>query len=171
MILHAVQTFVGTPEDVFPFFADAHNLERITPGNMSFRILSGRPIEMRNGATTDYALRVNGFPIRWRSEILNWHPNQRFTDQQLKGPYKKWVHEHRFIARGANTEVHDRVDYEVPGPAFVERWLVRQQLRQIFEYRQRALGWIFQEAAPARLHIGGSDVEIASEALQNRGAA
>jgi ligand-binding SRPBCC domain-containing protein len=161
MILHAVQTFEGTPDEVFPFFADARNLERITPDIINFRILTRGPIEMRDGTTIDYALRVSGIPVRWRSEILNWHPNQYFVDRQLRGPYRKWVHEHRFIGRGTTTEMHDLVEYEVPGPGFVEQRFVRPRLEHIFRYRQEVLRWIFREAAPATLHIGESAPEFA----------
>jgi ligand-binding SRPBCC domain-containing protein len=171
MILHAVQTFEGSPEEIFPFFADAHNLEQITPGFLNFRILTPAPIPMRNGTTIDYALRVNGIPVKWRSEILDWKPGERFTDQQLRGPYSKWVHQHLFIPRSANTEMHDRVEYEVPGPGFVERLIVRRQLRQIFEFRQDVLAGIFRETAPARLYIGAADPGIASAALGNQGTA
>jgi ligand-binding SRPBCC domain-containing protein len=153
MILHAIQTFEGTPEEIFPFFADARNLERITPGSLKFRILTENPIEMSEGATIDYALRINGIPVRWRSEILDWHPGLKFVDRQLRGPYRKWVHEHRFIDLGSRTEMHDIVEYEAPGPAFVERKFVRPQLRQIFEYRQQVLAWSFRQVGQPSLVI------------------
>jgi ligand-binding SRPBCC domain-containing protein len=171
MILHAVQTFEGTPQEVFPFFADAHNLERITPGFLKFRVLTPAPIPMRDGTTIDYALRINGIPLKWRSEILDWQPNVRFTDRQLRGPYSKWVHQHRFVARGDTTEMHDHVEYAVPGPVFIERLIVRRQLRQIFEYRQDVLASIFREAAPARLYIGAVDPGIGSATLGSRSSA
>lgn len=154
MYLHAVQTFSGTPEEIFPFFADARNLERLTPAFLRFRILSETPIEMRDGATIDYALRLNGLPIRWRSEILEWHPGKKFIDQQIRGPYRKWFHEHIFVGMGSHTEVHDRIEYQVPGPALMERRFVRPQLERIFQYRAEVLRWYFREAAPARLEFG-----------------
>jgi ligand-binding SRPBCC domain-containing protein len=157
MILHAVQTFAGEPEDVFPFFEDAHNLERITPPWLRFRILTPGPIEMRVGTTIDYALRLNGIPVRWTSEISAYEPGRRFIDQQLRGPYRKWVHEHRFLRRQGATEVHDRVEYEVPGPAFIERSIVRPQLRRIFEFRQAVLADLFLQKGPATLRFGSGD--------------
>lgn len=159
MILHAVQTFVGDPAEIFRFFEDAHNLERITPATLRFRILTPGPIEMREGTTIDYALRVSGFPMRWRSEITAYEPGRRFIDRQLRGPYRKWVHEHRFVPRDGSTEVHDRVEYEVAGPAFVERWLVRPQLRKIFEHRQTALSGVFPQRGRATVTISGSGTD------------
>ena len=154
MILHAVQTFEGTPQEVFPFFADAHNLERITPGFLKFRVLTPAPIPMRDGTTIDYALRINGIAMG--------------ACTVGGGPYSKWVHQHRFVARGDTTEMHDHVEYAVPGPVFIERLIVRRQLRQIFEYRQDVLASIFREAAPARLYIGAVDPGIGSATLGSR---
>lgn len=159
VILHAVQTFVAEPDAIFRFFEDAHNLERITPATLSFRILTPGPIEMGEGTTIDYALRVNGIPVRWRSGITAYEPGRRFIDRQLRGPYRKWVHEHRFVGRDGVTEVHDRVEYEVPGPAFVERWLVRPQLRKIFEHRQTALSAVFPQRGSATVTISEDDAE------------
>lgn len=117
MILRAVQTFSGEPARIFEFFADARNLERITPPWLSFRILTPGEIEMKPGTTIDYALRMGGLPLRWRSEITAFEPGVRFIDTQLRGPYKVWIHEHRFVQRDGLTEVHDHVEYEAPGPS------------------------------------------------------
>jgi ligand-binding SRPBCC domain-containing protein len=157
VLLHALQTFAGPPEEVFPFFADAGNLERITPPWLRFRILTEPEIEMREGTLIDYALRLGVLPLRWRSEIVDWRPGEQFTDRQLRGPYRRWIHQHRFLPSGPNTIVQDRVEYEVPGGAAVERVLVRPQLRRIFEFRQAALGELFGESGPRRLYFGGEE--------------
>jgi ligand-binding SRPBCC domain-containing protein len=89
--------------EVFPFFADAYNLERITPSFLSFKVLTPAPIEMRPGTLIDYRLRVRGAPLRWRSEITAWEPPYRFVDEQRRGPYRAWIHEHRFEERDGRT--------------------------------------------------------------------
>ena len=126
--------------DVFEFFADAGNLERITPPWLRFRILTPRPIAMCAGARIDYRLRLHGLPVTWRSEITEWAPPHRFVDEQRRGPYRVWIHEHDFAERAGGTEVHDRVRYAVPGGALVDRLFVRRDVGRIFEYRARALG-------------------------------
>ncbi len=126
-------------EEVFEFFADAFNLEAITPPWLGFRLLAPGSIVMGAGTPIDYRLRLRGLPVRWRSEITAWEPPQRFVDEQRRGPYRRWVHEHVFEERDGGTEVRDNVDYalflgRLVGPLFVER-----DLRKIFVFRQQKL--------------------------------
>jgi ligand-binding SRPBCC domain-containing protein len=90
-------------DEVFAFFADAGNLERLTPPLLSFSILTPRPIAMRPGTLIDYRLKVRGIPIRWRSEITVWEPPVRFVDEQRKGPYRLWHHTHEFAEQDGGT--------------------------------------------------------------------
>ena len=140
----ATEFWVARPrEEVFPFFADARNLEAITPPLVRFAILTPSPIEMRVGLRIDYRLRVRGLPLRWQSEITAWEPPNRFVDEQRRGPYRVWIHEHTFEERDGGTLALDRVRYAVPGCGLIERFFVRPHLRQIFAYRQTRLGEIF----------------------------
>ena len=127
------------PEEVFPFFADAANLERLTPPSLRFQILTPMPIEMSVGALIDYRIRLQGIPMRWQSEITLWEPPHRFIDEQRRGPYRLWVHEHAFTARDGGTLAKDIVHYAVVGGAIVQRLFIASQLRGIFEYRNAAL--------------------------------
>ena len=126
-------------EEVFAFFSDAYQLENITPPFLKFKILTPRPIELKQGALIDYSLRLRFLPIKWRTEICVWEPPFRFVDQQLRGPYKKWHHEHVFESVPEGTLVHDRVHYVVPGGKLVHKLLVKNDVLKIFEYRQRRL--------------------------------
>lgn len=138
-------------EDVFTFFADAHNLQEITPPWLDFRVLTPAPIDMRAGALIDYRLKLRGVPIRWRTRIAAWEPpgsratgQARFIDEQLKGPYHLWHHEHTFEEmRDASgrviTRCIDIVNYAVPGwvlEPMVHSLFVRRDVERIFEYRQ-----------------------------------
>lgn len=98
-------------DEVFEFFADAHNLEGITPAWLRFRLRHSSALPVRKETTIDYELRLHGLPLRWRSEITVWDPPHRFVDEQRRGPYRKWTHEHSFHDLGGATEVRDRVDY------------------------------------------------------------
>lgn len=133
----------AAPWDVFPFFADAFNLERITPPMLRFRVLTAPPIAMGVGTLLDYRVRLRGIPMRWQSEITAWEPPHRFVDEQRRGPYRLWVHEHTFAAHEGGTVARDNVRYAVPGGGLVQRLFVEPDLRRIFEYRSAALREIF----------------------------
>jgi ligand-binding SRPBCC domain-containing protein len=137
--LETKQRLAASLETVFPFFADAFKLQAITPANLRFRILSEAPIEMRSGTLIDYRLRISGVPVRWRSEITAWDPPFRFVDEQRRGPYRWWIHEHVFSEKDGETFVTDRVDYGVPGGAVVHRFLVGPAVQRIFAYRAKCL--------------------------------
>jgi len=103
--------------DVFRFFADAGNLELITPPWLRFEILTPRPIDMRAGRLIDYRLRLRGVRSAGRARFTAWEPPLRFVDVERRGPYRVWHHEHRFAERDGGTEVHDQVRYAVCGGA------------------------------------------------------
>jgi ligand-binding SRPBCC domain-containing protein len=138
-LLETEQWFPKPPPDVFDFFADAGNLETITPPFLQFRIVTPRPIDMRAGRLIDYRLRLHGIPIRWRTEIEVWEPRVRFVDRQLRGPYRLWHHEHTFTPLDGGTLVKDAVTYMVPGGALVHALFVKGDVRRIFEYRREIL--------------------------------
>lgn len=143
--IYQLETQVWLPREVrsvFHFFADARNLELITPPWLHFKIITPEPIEMRAGATIDYRLRLHGWPIRWQSKITHWEPPDRFIDEQRRGPYKAWTHEHLFESVAGGTWVVDRVHYDVPLGTLVQRWFVGPDLRRIFEYRKKRLSKI-----------------------------
>ncbi len=134
------QLRLATPLDqVFGFFADAHNLEAITPPFLRFSVLTPAPIPMHEGTLIDYRLRLRGVPIRWRTEITAWDPPRHFRDEQLRGPYRWWRHDHFFEECEGGTLARDQVDYGVPGGALVDRLLVRADVVRIFEHRSAAL--------------------------------
>lgn len=136
------ETFLpATIDEVFAFFANAENLERITPPELAFQILTQTPILMQEGTIIDYRLRLFGVPFRWRTRITRWQPNDLFIDEQLHGPYAKWTHRHAFLASADGTRMTDRVEYRLPlQPAgAIALPLVRQQLDRIFRYRAAAI--------------------------------
>jgi ligand-binding SRPBCC domain-containing protein len=131
---------------LFPFFADARNLERLTPPSLRFEILTPGEIRMEAGATIDYRLRVSGFPVRWRTVIELWEPPFRFVDVQTKGPYALWRHTHTFDETPQGTMMRDRVEYALPfGPlgAVAHRLFVARQLERIFSFRARVVAEMF----------------------------
>lgn len=126
-------------DEVFAFFSEADNLERITPPWLSFRIATPGPIVMQVGTVIDYALKIRGVPVRWRSEITEWGPPYAFTDEQRRGPYRSWVHRHSFAEADGGTRVTDRVAYRVWGGRLFDRLFVRRDVERIFRFRQARL--------------------------------
>ena len=136
------QTFDLPREKVFPFFADAENLEQITPPELGFHIVTPRPIDIKQGTLIDYKLSLHGFPVKWRTEITHWEPPFEFIDMQLSGPYKQWIHLHRFTeTEPGKTLMEDEVRYRLPLEPLgdIAHFLIKRQLKYIFDYRREAV--------------------------------
>jgi ligand-binding SRPBCC domain-containing protein len=132
---HVVEASV---DDVFAFFAEPRNLERITPPWLRFRIV-GEPPPMERGALIDYRLRLRGIPLAWRSEITDWRPPHGFVDVQRRGPFTRWEHEHVFSEAVGGTRVRDAVEYSMPLSRLANRLVVARDLRAIFEHRRAVI--------------------------------
>lgn len=132
---------------VFAFFAEPGNLERITPPWLRFRIV-GTPPPLDTGALIDYRLRLHGIPLRWRTEITAWDPPYRFVDEQVCGPFRRWVHEHTFASEGSATVVRDVVEYTMPLASVAQRLVVGRDLRAIFSYRHRTVAALLGDGEP-----------------------
>ena len=140
-------SFIGqSPEKVFDFFSRAENLEKVTPHRLQFKILSPLPIEMRAGCIIDYQLKIYGITVSWQTEISVWEPPHRFVDLQAKGPYRKWIHEHRFEEVEGGTRMVDVVEYAVPGGWFapmIHKLFVKKDIEAIFRFREGKYEEIF----------------------------
>lgn len=149
-VLEREQVMPRTRDEVFAFFADAANLERITPPFLRFSITTPLPIAMGAGAKIEYRLSLFGVPFGWRTVIASYDPPHAFVDEQERGPYAVWHHEHRFEElAGGQTKMIDRVTYAPPlGPlgAVANALFVRRTLERIFDYRRDTIAAIF----PAR---------------------
>lgn len=141
-VLEREQFFPHPIDGVFAPFADAGNLEAITPPWLHFRIISELPIAMKPGAIIEYRLRFHGVPVRWRTVIETWDPPHRFTDVQQRGPFALWHHTHTFERVEGGTLARDRVRYRVgfgPFGEIAHTLFVGRDLERIFDFRREAV--------------------------------
>ena len=140
--LQRAQTIDRPLAEVFAFFADARNLEMLTPPCLHFQILTPGEIEMRAGALIQYALRLHGIGVNWTTSIVTWRPPYEFVDVQLRGPYVLWHHRHTFEEVGGQTKMTDEVNYALPAGILgrvIHAVIVRRDLEHIFDYRRQAI--------------------------------
>ena len=136
--LEQTQHITASRSEVFAFFSDAFNLEKITPPFLRFQILTPAPIDLRSGTLIEYSIRLFGIPMGWRTRIERFEPNKAFVDTQVRGPYALWHHTHTFEEDGEGTLMRDVVRYRLPlgalGRLVAGRW-VDGDLDRVFSYR------------------------------------
>ncbi len=134
--------------EVFAFFSDPANLQRLTPPWLNFRILTPEPLPRGEGAIFEYRLRVRGLSLRWRTLIEEWQEGERFVDRQVLGPYALWHHTHIFEELpGGGTRILDRVRYRAPFGILgrlVTALVLRRDVERIFAYRQTVITELFK---------------------------
>jgi ligand-binding SRPBCC domain-containing protein len=164
--LHREQRLPGTPEEVFGFFADARNLEAITPPLLRFEVATPGDIEMRVGTLIQYRLRLHGIPVNWLTSIQAWDPPHRFVDQQIRGPYALWHHTHTFAPVGDGaTLMTDTVHYALGFGALGEmahRLLVRRDLEAIFDFRREAIAPLLARSPRAAVRASAPPASASS---------
>jgi ligand-binding SRPBCC domain-containing protein len=150
-LLRAVSEMHRPVHEVFEFFSRAENLQRLTPAELDFEIVTPLPIEMKQGTLIDYRLRLRGIPFSWKTEITEWDPPHAFTDEQLRGPYHTWIHRHTFEPMGDRVRMVDEVRYRLPVEplGLVALPFVRRRLQHIFGYRADQLERIFGQRFPS----------------------
>lgn len=145
-ILERTQVIKRERAEVFEFFADAANLERITPPELAFHIITAQPIAVEKGTLIDYELKLRGIPLKWKTEITEWNPPHAFVDTALKSPYKQWIHRHTFeTGAPGETIMKDVVRYRLPFEPLgdIAHFYVKKELAYIFDYRYRVIEEIF----------------------------
>ena len=151
-IFKRVQTLNSDIETIWSFVSKPENLEKITPDNMKFSILSKSNLEMEEGMLISYKispfLDIN---TTWITMITNVIKNEKFIDQQVKGPYKFWHHEHKFEVISSNkVKMTDIITY-IPPFGFLgdiaNALFLKKKLNNIFDYRNNILNSMFNTKA------------------------
>jgi uncharacterized protein (TIGR01777 family) len=147
--LHRQTQWVPYPIDqVFRFFSDEMNLERITPPSLNFHVLKKSTEQIQKGTLIDYKLKIHGVPVKWRTLIADWQPPKQFVDTQLWGPYSLWHHTHTFESLAGGTLMKDKVHYKLPMGGLgrtAALWYVKKDVAHIFEHRKK----IIRESGPS----------------------
>lgn len=145
-VLERSQLVPGTPEQVFEFFKDPYNLERITPPWLRFEVREASDARVREGTRIRYRLAWQGLRMRWESVITDYREGREFVDEMTRGPYARWHHRHLFRPVDGGVEMRDVVSYRLPlGPlgSLAHALVVRRQLEGIFDYRRLAVAEVF----------------------------
>jgi hypothetical protein len=146
------QTVDSPRDEVFAFFADARNLERLTPPWLRCEILTPGPIDMRVGTIIQYALQCHRLPSQWTTAITVWNPPFEFVDVQLRGPYVLWHHRHAFETVGDSTRMIDEVHYRLPLGwigRLMNGLMVQRDVMAIFNYREQTVKRVLESRTSA----------------------
>lgn len=142
------QQFLPIPlEKAWEYFSSPHNLNELTPEDMTFKILSSVPEKMYEGLIINYKISpMFNIPLNWCTEITHVRELHYFVDEQRKGPYKMWHHEHHFKESPGGVDMIDILHYDI-GKGFLGSiagtLFIHKKVRQIFEYRRKKLELIF----------------------------
>jgi len=123
-------------EKAFTFFENPKNLSKITPPWLNFRMRDKNKTTVYDNAEFEYMIKLIGLQVSWRSRIVDYKPPERFTDVQIRGPYRSWIHQHVLMKSPEGTLMEDVVTYTLPLVALpVHNILIKKQLEDIFSYR------------------------------------
>jgi ligand-binding SRPBCC domain-containing protein len=146
-IIKQVQRLPVPVEEAWSFFSSPKNLNKLTPAKLGLKITS--PLEMDeiySGQIITYTVKpLLGIPMFWMTEISHVERNKLFVDEQRKGPYALWHHEHHFKPVEGGTEMTDIVHYKIPFGILgvLGTPIVKNELRKIFYYRLQQINRIF----------------------------
>jgi ligand-binding SRPBCC domain-containing protein len=135
-------------DEIFDFFSNAENLNTVTPSEVEFSMLTPTPIKMNVGTMINYRIKLMGVPFYWRTHINAWEPPFRFVDEQLKGPYIMWHHEHTFVQKEGYVLMTDKLHYLSPGwflEPLINQYFVTPQIKKIWSYRDAQFTKLFGE--------------------------
>jgi len=146
--LYSKQNVPATMEEVWQFFSDAKNLLAVTPPHLNLKVTNkvyGNVVYA--GQVMTYTVKpLAGIPLAWMTEITHVEPQKYFVDEQRKGPYKLWHHQHHFKEIEGGVEMIDLVHYRLPAGILgnlANALVIKKELRKIFSYRYQKIVELF----------------------------
>ncbi len=150
--IHVINTEQELPisiDEAWEFFSTPVNLEKLTPNNLRFKILTCSHNKMVEGQIISYKIRLMPLVwMNWVTEITRVEHKSYFIDDQRSGPYKIWHHRHTFTETENGVLMQDQVHYLLPFGIIgkiVHLLFVKAQLKRIFEYRKETLEKMFSK--------------------------
>ncbi len=145
--LHREQAIPAPLDQVWAYFATPRNLNEMTPPDMDFEFIAGGDEPMYAGQVIEYKVAIlPGLRVRWLTQITHVREKEMFIDEQRIGPYRLWIHEHRFQQVDGGVRMTDHVTYALPfGPLgdLVHALFVRRRLAHIFDFRRQQVAELF----------------------------
>ena len=156
--LFSRQHVPATLDEVWAFFSDARNLLAVTPPHLNLKVTNevwGQTVYA--GQVMTYKVKpLLGIPLSWMTEITHVEEKSYFVDEQRKGPYKLWHHQHHFRAVEGGVEMTDLVHYRLPfGPlgSIAHGLIVKEELEKIFTYRYQKIVELFGEWKGGKMEL------------------
>jgi ligand-binding SRPBCC domain-containing protein len=122
-------------EIVFGFHEREDALQLLSPAFPAVRV-----IRRQGGIETGSRVELKIGPFDWVALHSAYQENQFFEDQQISGPFAKWIHRHEFEPVGHATLLTDRVEYRLPGGVWINHffgWAIQLALCQMFRHRHK----------------------------------
>ena len=145
--LHREQQIPAPLDRVWDYFATPRNLNEMTPPDMAFAFIAGGDGPMVAGQTIEYKVAIlPGVRVSWLTQITHVQDEVSFIDEQRMGPYRLWIHEHRFRPVDGGVHMTDHITYALPfGPLgdLVHKLFIRRRLHSIFEFRRIKVAALF----------------------------
>lgn len=155
--LTSVQKLPVSLEKTWEFFSDANNLLTITPPFLNLKVTNEVfGDEVYAGQIISYKVKpLAGIAVSWTTEITHIVKEKMFVDQQIKGPYKLWHHQHHFKSIDGGTEMTDIVHYRLPLRLVGElaHSIVKRKLVEIFTYRFHKITKVFGKWPDQKLNL------------------
>ncbi|MET0463670.1 MAG: SRPBCC family protein [Chitinophagaceae bacterium] len=147
-VIKTVQKIPAELDELWSFFSDPANLAKITPPSMDFRVTSVHHSEsIYAGQVIEYRVKpLLGISVYWMTEITHVKAGEYFVDEQRKGPYSLWHHQHHFRKIEGGVEMTDIVHYRIPFGMIgklADKLFVKNKLKGIFEYRREVIEKMF----------------------------